>query len=380
MRVLHCITNLGQGGAEAVLFRLIAASSNQEDHVVVSLMEEAYYGPRLREMGVTVHALGFPKGRVTLKGLRKLRRLILETKPSIVQTWMYHADLVGGMVARLAGVRAVVWGIRNSLDALDQMSVSTRLAVRVCAWVSYWIPAAIACNSARAAEAHQRLGYSAEKFVVIPNGYDLVHFSPQPKARARIRAEWGVSSDEMLLGMVARWNPQKDHENLLAALAKLAQARLGFRCALVGTDMDWDNVNLTELVHRHGLKDRLILTGPRDDIPDVMNALDLHVLSSAGEAFPNTVAEAMACGVPCVVTDVGDAALIVGDTGWVVPPRNAEALSQGIELGLLALNSFGRDHLSFACRRRIEDQFGIGRMVGSYVKLWHQVGDVGVKG
>jgi glycosyltransferase involved in cell wall biosynthesis len=379
VRVLHVITSLGQGGAEGVLYRLVSASPPGIEHIVVSLMADAYYAPRLRTRGVEVHALNEPRGRIGVSSVVRLRRLLARMRPDIVQTWMYHADLVGGLVARWAGVRSVIWGIRNSnLDG--RSSISARTIARICARLSGWLPAGIACCSVRAARVHQALGYPASKLVVIPNGCDVSRFDADGEARASVRAQWGVLPDDVLLGMVARWDAQKDHANLLRALVRLDASGPRLRCALVGTGMDRDNRALATMLAKLGLTARTILAGPREDIPAVMNALDLHVLSSCAEAFPNVVTEAMACGTPCVVTDVGDAALIVGATGWVVPPRDAAALAGGIDDALATVTARGRAELGRACRTRVEDHFGLGRMVEAYQALWRQVATRAARG
>jgi glycosyltransferase involved in cell wall biosynthesis len=283
---------------------------------------------------------------------------------------------VGGLIARWAGV-PVVWGVRNSnLDA-DTSSVSARIVARVCGLISSWLPEAIICCSEKAARIHQVIGYRAQKFVIIPNGVDLTRFAPDAAMRMRTRMAWGIQPDQTLLGMVARWDPQKDHGTLLRALAHLASRGVMFRFVLVGTYMSQANVELCGNIDRQRLADRMILAGPHEDIPAVMNAIDLHVLSSAyGEAFPSVVAEAMACGTPSVVTDVGDSAQIVGTTGWVVPPKNAEALAQGIQGALITLDASGREVLGQAARTRIEERFGLKKMVDAYVALWNSVANV----
>jgi glycosyltransferase involved in cell wall biosynthesis len=286
---------------------------------------------------------------------------------------MYHADLVGGLVARWAGIRSVIWGIRNSSLDADKASFTARAVARTCALLSRIVPSRIVCCSVEAAEAHQRIGYQARKFSVIPNGYDLSRFAPDAEARTRLRQELGIEPQEVVLGMVARWDPVKDHATLLRALARLRQRGAVLRCVLVGTGMTPGNAALTELLCRLGIEDDVLLAGPREDIPAVMNALDLHVLSSAGEAFPNVVAEAMACGTPCVATNVGDTALIVGDAGWVVPRQSAVALADGIEGALAAFDSRDRVLLSRTCRRRIQENFSLEKMVGAYLALWEQV-------
>ncbi|MDK9704689.1 MAG: glycosyltransferase [Sulfuritalea sp.] len=374
MKILHIIANLGQGGAEGVLYRLISASPPNIEHVVVSMRGEGYFGPQLRASNIVVHTLDKPRGRLTIRGLKRLRRLILDIHPDVVQTWMYHADLVGGVVARWLGVQSVVWGIRHSNLDPQESSFSTRLIARICAPLSHWIPAAIACCSERAAEVHQAAGYCRRKFYVIPNGYDLSRLKLDPEAGKLLRLSWGVQPDELLLGMVARWDPQKDHGNLLCALGKLMERAAIFRCVLVGSGMDQENAILVDKITRLGLAERMILAGPLDDITAVMNALDLHVLSSAyGEAFPNVVAESMACGIANVVTDVGDAALIVGTTGWVVPPNDSEALAGAIQKAAEVATAQGKAVLGQNCRARIQENFELSKMVAAYSHLWQQV-------
>lgn len=371
MNILHLITGLSDGGAEAVLYRLCTHDAENR-HVVVSMMDEGKYGPLLRAAGVAVHCLGMPRGRVTVRGLWRLWRLLRAERPTVVQTWMYHADLVGGVLARLAGVRAVCWGIHHSNLEPGKSRRATIWVARLDARLSRWVPAAIVCCAAQARDVHVRLGYAAEKFVIIPNGYDVGRFRPDAAARARLRAEWGVPDGVPLLGMVARFDPQKDHANLLAACARLQASGADFAAVLVGTGCDAGNAALVQQLAAAGLTQRVRLLGRRDDVPAVMAALDVHVLSSLGEAFPNVLAEAMACGTPCVTTDVGDAAQIVGETGWVVPPRDAAALAEGIAAALKEWRERPDEWAARRCaaRERIVETFGLDRMVQAYRRVW----------
>jgi glycosyltransferase involved in cell wall biosynthesis len=375
LRVLHVITGLGQGGAESVLFRLATYPDPGAEHTVVSLTDEGIYGERLRAAGVAVHALGMKRGRVSLGGFLALRKLIASSRPDAVQTWMYHADLIGGLAARLAGVRAIAWGIRNSGEHLERSSRSARLVLRACALLSGRVPKAIVCAAQKAAERHADKGYRRERLVVISNGYDLSRYTPDNDARARVRAQWGLAGDVPAIGCVARWDPLKDHANLLRAVAALVRDGRdgGLRCVLIGRGMTADNPELAALIDRLGLRERLVLAGPSDDVPAAMNGLDLHVLSSCAEGFPNVVAEAMACGTYCVVTDVGDAAYIVGDTGVVVPPEQAEALARGIETALREVAARGRERAGEAGRARVLEHFDLARMVQAYIAVWRRI-------
>lgn len=377
MKILHVITGLNNGGAEAVLFRLAAFDRKSGNrHLVVSLMDRGVYADRLERAGCDVRCLGMPRGRVTLGGVVGLYRHMKAFHPDVVQTWMYHANLIGGLVARSLGIKAVVWGIHQSNLDRDRNSLATLLVIRAGALLSARVPARIVFCSAQAVPLHRRIGFSAEKVAVIPNGYDLDEFRPCADSRRDVRRRLGLSDHRPVIGMVARFDPLKDHQNLLDALKVLKQKGHPFRCLLAGPDMTPENRKLARMIDEVGLDDHVVLLGPRDDIPVLMNALDLHVLSSAGEAFPNVLAEAMACGTPCVTTNVGDAALIVGDSGWVVPPRCPSALANAIVAALTehAARPLVWEQRREGGRKRVARYFGLGAMAAAYRSLWEDAG------
>lgn len=378
MKIVHIITGLNNGGAESVLSRLAVndqAAGNR--HCVISLMDKGLYGPRLEQTGVDVYCLEMPRGRLTLAGLTRLYRLLRMLRPDVVQTWMYHADLIGGVMARLAGVRNICWGIRHSNLEPGTISATTLLTARLCARLSGVVPTRIVSCSLKATAVHQALGYRADKFVTIPNGYDTGSLRPDAAARLAFRCEMGVSDTTCMLGMVARFDPQKDHANLINALQMLKESGYDFRCALAGAGMTADNPEMMALVRAGHLEEHVFLLGPRLDIPSLMNGLDLHVLSSLGEAFPNVIAEAMACGTPCVSTDVGDAALIIGETGWVVPPRSPQPLAAALTaaIGCQASDAGAWEKRQQECRDRILANFSLERMVKSYRSAWQELHD-----
>jgi len=374
MKVVHIISGLNQGGAEASLYRLVTGSHDIVKYTVISLTDEGYYGQKFSELGVDVRYLrlkGFMSG---IFGIFVLYRLLKKLSPDIVQTWMYHADIIGGGVARLAGIDGVCWGIRHSTLDASHSSLSSRVSARLSSVVSNWLPAAIVSCSERAMIVHQSLGYDARKFFIIPNGYDFEKFGPSEKQRHIVRQEFSVTEGEILIGYVARWNPQKDHATLFAAIRELRRKEVTCKCLLVGRDITYENTELGVLIRQHDLQDSIILAGPRDDIPAIMNALDIHVLSSSfGEAFPNVVAEAIACGTPNIVTDVGDAALIVGDKDLVVPPGEPLALAKAIIRLLDLLNQNGREYVIRKALKRVKENFSIKCMINAYIKVWKSV-------
>ena len=370
MNVLHITSGLTDGGAEAVLYRL-CTHDKQNRHTVISLMDPAKYGALLEASGITVHCLGMPRGRITLIGLWRLWRLLRSERPDVVQTWMYHADLIGGTLARLAGIPIVCWGMHHSNLDPGKSPRSTIFVAQMCALLSHWVPHAIISCSAQSASVHQAMGYARGKFTIIPNGYSIVEFTPDSEARAQLRREWGINEQTILLGMVARYDPQKDHANLVNALRLIKHKKASFQCTLVGAEMDANNHELCRLIESQGVSSNVLLLGQRNDIPGVMNALDIHVLSSAGEAFPNVLAEAMACMTPCVTTDVGDAAVIVGDAGWIAPPSNSELLASAISEAIAEMQDAEQWAVRKSmCRDRVVLNFSLERMVDNYNNVW----------
>lgn len=374
MHIVHVITSLYPGGAQWALFRLCTRDTRNR-HTVLTLIGGGDLEAPLREQGVEVVAMGFSRRGISLAGMVRLWRAMRRYRPDLVQTWMYHPDLFGGLTARLAGIPMVCWGIRHTALEAGQSSRSSILAARLCAGLSGLVPRRIVCCAAEALRLHEALGYRGKKMVVIPNGYDLADFRPfiASEIAAYRHEQLGIDTICPVLGMVGRFNVQKDHQNLLNALAELKARGYDFLCLLVGAGLGADNTELTGWIDELGLTPHIRLLGRRSDIPAIMNSLDLHILSSAfGEAFPNVIAEAMACGTPCVATDVGDTAQIIDDTGWVVPPRAPQRLANVIETALIELDAAPAEweQRRRACVARIGEHFTLDRMVTSYNEVW----------
>jgi len=335
MKLLHIITDLDVGGAETMLLRLATGMDPARFPCrVVSLITPGPVGDRLREAGIAVDTLGMRRGRPSPAGLWRLVRILRAFRPDVVQTWLYHADLIGLAGLRLAfpfGPRpALAWNLRCSYMALDQYPRMTTLTLKACAALSR-LPDAVLTNSSEARRFHEGLGYRARRFEVIPNGFDTDRFRPDPEARRSVREELGIPQDATVVGHVARFDPMKGHALFIEAAA-LAEARLSSpHFVLAGRGVDDGNAVLARWLSCSGLDGgRVHLLGERDDMPRLMAAMDVHVSSSLGESFPNAVGESMACGVPNVVTDVGDSAVLVGRTGRVVPPEDPAALADAL--------------------------------------------------
>ena len=288
-----------------------------------------------------------------------------------MQTWMYHADFIGGIAAYILRIK-VIWGIRHTNIDDPHIKKSTKLIAHLCAILSFFVPHRVVCCAEAARKSHVEFGYKKEKLIVVSNGYDLEKFCPDPIGRTELRGLWGISDDEIVFGMVARFDPVKDHENLIQALKVVREKGLRFKCLLIGRDMVRENRDLSKKIEDAKLGRSILLLGQRVDIPAVMSALDIHILSSKDEAFPNVIAEAMACGTPCITTDAGDASEIVGDTGWVVPVEDSRSLASALIGAHAEWNGEGATwgQRRTAVRARIIGRYDLHQMIDGFHRAW----------
>lgn len=363
---MHLISSLEAGGAQTMLGRLVAASDRSRfRHRVVTMIDGGSQADKVLAAGIPVESLGMRRGVPSAAAACRFARVVGRERPHVLQTWLYHADLLGLLVAAPTRT-AVVWNIRSSFHfGLDSA------VTRWCARLSRF-PAAIVVNSEAGRRIHTALGYRPRQWRLIGNGFDLDLFQPSPEARASVRRELGVGETAPLVGLVARFDPLKDHATFLDAARRLAATCDAVRFVLVGEGTAADNTTLAALVDRTGAGGRLFRLGERADVPRLTAAFDVASCTSTGEGFPNVVGEAMACAVPCVVTDVGDAAAIVGDSGVVVPAGDPAALAEGWA-GLLRMSAESRQALGAAARRRIAEKFSIGAIVREYEDLYEAV-------
>lgn len=368
MKICHVITGLGTGGAQAALYRLVQTLHAPEfEHVVIALGAEGSMSTMFAK-STELHHLGMHPGRLLPHEVLRLRRLLRSSRYDVIQSWMYHANLMAAM-AGWGDAAPVVWNIRHSLHALSHEKRATRWVIRAGARLSRR-PARIIFNAGVSRAQHVAFGYDDARSVVIPNGFDTTVFAPCPAKRARVRAELDIPADALAVGLVARVHPMKDHPTFLHAAKRFGEAHPRAVFVLVGEGADGANRELGALIDRLGLRDRVRLCGRRSDIAAIDNALDIAASSSAwGEAFPNATAEAMACGVPCVVTDVGDAPAIVDDTGAVVPASDPVALGDAWAK-LAALGAGARRALGQRARARVIQHYAIDAGARRYADLY----------
>lgn len=372
INITFITTGLLTGGAEMMLYRLVSAMDRQQfTGRVISLTGTGEVGARLREQGIALSTLDMRPGQPDLRGLLRLAQLLRQDPPDVIQTWMYHADLLGGLAARLTGKAPVIWGIRNNTFDV-RTSTTTRAVVWACARLSHVIPRRIVANSHDSCRFHIQMGYAAHKMSIIPNGFDTEVFCPQADAPAALRAELNLPPDTPLVGLFARFDPIKDHHNFVRAAAQMQSHIPNLHFVLCGRGIDWQNSALTHWIEDAGLRPNFHLLGVRSDMAHLNAALDLAVCSSHGEAFPNTIGEAMACGVPCAATDVGDLRQIMGESGRLAPPRDPAALARAC-IELLSLSPEQRRQLGQMGRARIEQFYSLPAIAAQYQALYRSV-------
>jgi len=375
IKVMHIITTLGPAGAENMLCRIASGmDSTRFENEIVSLTGILDLAERMRSAGIRVRSLGMKKTIPNPLAVMRLAKWIRESKPDIIHTWMYHANFIGTLAARLAGNAPLVWSIHH--NALDPQSDNRRtmLINRACATLSRKFADRILFCSHSSLHNHKKLNYASQRLEVIPNGFDLEQVKPDSTAPASLRKELGIPFDAILIGLGARFHPHKDHRNFIQAAGLLHKEIPRIHFLLFGMGVTWANRQLAEWIDTAGIRANVHLLGMRHDVSRLFSGIDIASTASRSEAFPIVVGEAMACGTPCVVTDVGDSALIVADTGRVVAPNDPDALAEAWR-SLVDAGHAERRRLGIAARARIRQHFSLPAIVQSYQDVYAQLAD-----
>jgi len=370
MKIVHIITDLDTGGAEIMLYKLLSSlRDGSVNSLVISLMGRGKITGGIEGLGVKVETLDLKQGRLPgWQDIKKLRWIIRNFNPDIVQGWMYHGNMAATMAAFLFDPMhrkaKLFWNIRQTLYDLKSEKFQTRCLIRLGGWLSF-LPQTIIYNSTLSAEQHNQVGFLLKKNKMIANGFDLQKFRPDQHRRQQLRKELEVSENTILVGHISRLHPMKDHATLLRTIDRVVDSlsSIGSKqkvlFLLIGHGVTSDMSN--------NLSIRFL--GERSDIPKIMSALDIVVSSSAwGEGFPNVIGEAMASEVPCVVTDVGDSAYIVGQYGRVCPVGDDQCIASSL-LQLIE-NKQERITAGSQARKRIAKNYSMDKIKREYLKEW----------
>jgi len=370
-RVLFVITGLDCGGAEMMLFKVLSHLDRKRVFpFVVSLRGAGFTDSLLKDLEFPVHHLNWTRLAQSPGAIRTLMSTVRQIAPDLIQGWMLHGNLATHLMSFASRNRVpIIWNMRHSLHDLKNEKIATKVVIR---WLRHWshISARIIYNSRAVARQHEEIGFDPARTVVIPNGFDCEHLRPKPDRRSILRSELRIPAEIPLIGLVARVHRTKDHRTFLEAAKILASTGSNAHFVLVGRGTDESEI--ASQINFLSLQGRVYAFGERPDVAEILPALDIATSSSRAEAFPNVIGEAMACGVPCVVTDVGDCAWLVADTGKTVPRQDPLALSAAWT-ELLGLGRDALQRLGQTARSRIMEHFSIEGVTLQYERLYRDV-------
>jgi len=373
MKILHIISGLSMGGAEMMLYKLLSLTDrSQFSPVVISLTDDGILGENIINLDIPVYQIGLNSGIPNPFKIWQLRKLVRELNPELIQGWMYHGNLAALMVKKILTKRvSLLWNIRHTPGDLKKEKRLTAMMIRLGACFSH-TPESIIYNARVSEQRHRQLGYSGKDITIIPNGFDCEQFKPTDVAKLKLLNLLNLRKDSLLIGLVARYHKMKGHKNFLFAVEKLIEAFPNIHFVLAGSGIDEKNIKLKKQINHLKINKNIHLLGERRDIAEITAGLDIACSSSVwGEGFSNAIGEAMACGVPCVVTDVGDSAWIVDKTGLVVKPGDkielTDALKEMIEMGADMRKQLGK-----LARQRIIKHFSLDKVVKKYEQIYRE--------
>jgi len=370
-KILHIISGLGKGGAENVLYRL-SSEDTKFDHEILNLGTERFYVKKFENKRIKVNNLGIKSNQFNPFLIFKVIKIIKNVNPHIIQTWMYHSDLLGGLAAKLAGFQNIIWCVRNSTVDKQFTKLTTRIVINMCSFFSKYIPKKIINCSINSNHLHQGMGYPKNKCIVISNGVNTNIFKPDHNLRSNTKNKLGLK-DKFVIGFVARWDKQKDIDTFIHSL-KIFKKEIhnGWHVIMVGSNLDNKNLKLITKLKTEKLHEHVSLLGFMNNLVPIYNSMDVCVLTSSyGEGFPNAIIEAMSCEVCCISSDIGDSKHIIEDNDFIFSIRDVERLKN------IFISSFknikDKDNWELKkkqARKRVIENFSLSKMIENYQKIW----------
>lgn len=372
-KVLFVTTGLGTGGAEVFLCDLASQMvASGISCTIVSLKSKGQQADRLAKSGCEVVQIASQKPLDLLLLVPRLRTLIAKQKPDLVQGWMYHGN-IAATLATLCMKIPIMWSLHHSLQDIHDEKPALQAAIYVSRMLSY-LPHKIHYCATPSAQQHEDFGFNSEHRIVIPNGINCQKFTPSPDQRTRARQAMGIrKNDGLVIGHIGRLHPMKDHPNFIRAAALACAERPDLSFVMIGAEVEDRNKTLVTLCESLGVRNRIHLLGPREDIAELLHGINILSTSSAwGESLPIVIGEAMATGIPCVATDLGDCTHLIGNTGKIVLPRDAAALSKAW-LELLSEPPQQFSQREDEARKRIVNYFEIHKIVKAFLEHYAEL-------
>ena len=366
MEIIHIINSLSTGGSERCLLRLISQDKANR-HIVITLLPGGELKDKFTKYS-TIKIFNFK--RTPISSLIKLYQYLKGKDASIVQTWLNHANLIGGLIAFIAG-KKVIWNIRNSLENYWEYGIQHIILNIFSCFFSYFIPRKIIFCSKKSLDSYCKFGYCISKTLLITNGVDTDIFKPRlDQEKDKLYSYF--SNGEKRLTMIANWMPQKNFDLLIKSLSLVKNQNVNFKCIMIGREITNENYILKNLIKDYDLENNIILFGYVSNTNQLIRHFDYNILCSNSEGFPNGLIEAMSSGVPCISTDVGDAKEIISNTGWICKINDSKSLSESI---LEALNESEENHLKrrLLCRQRVIRNYKLIRICNEYINLYNYI-------
>lgn len=374
-RVMFVTTGLGLGGAETILYLLASYLLKRgADCVVVTFDSGGYYGEKLEDLGIEVIRLvnwDLSRWRFIRSGLRvfsaiTLCRVLYKYRPDLVHTWLYPADIIGGLAAKLVGIPAI-WGIYTGVTEKKYYKTLTYMMLRLCVRLSTTVPSHIISCSAFARRTHSKLGYPAAAISFVPTGF---HVPDELQTRNTGTVNSELSTREFKVGMLGRMSLEKDQGLLIRSVARAIERGYNIKLVLAGGDgVSKKNCNLTEVIEKYGITSNVELLGVVENSNEFLSKLDLFALISRSEGFPTVVGEAMAAGLPCMVSDIGDSRILLGDKQQLVDVGSSEQITDRLEFWINSGKS-KCDEVGVRNIKRIRELFTLEKMFGRYESIY----------
>ena len=367
MKILHIIPSLENGGAEGVLSR-ICINDRKNEHVILCLSSQGFYSDSLKKNKITVIHLNCKKKNIISK-LFLLCYYFIKIKPQVYQSWMYEADFLSSVAKILIfSNKNLYWGIRHSNFSSAELGFKKKLILYTLGTLSKFIPKKIISCSTEGIKHHIKFKYSLKKFVVIPNGYDPYYFKKSLSNKYKLRKKLKISREQIVIGMVGRFHPQKSHDILIKSLSYIENDN--FVLLLVGKNISNENLQLKKLIKKNQRKKyKIILIDSVNNINEYYNLIDINVLSSSfGEGFPNVLAEGMLSECVTISSNVGDAKKIVTNRNYIFNINNYLNLTALINKKLENLSKLSR--IGYIGRKKIEYNYDLFKMINKFTLTW----------